>query len=211
MKFRALDKALNQFGRRGNQRRNTTGRTASTVGQNEETKMKKLLSLSAVALAAVATPALAAPSSVDVSVSAQLAKACAFNGGVSDTSMTLGNDQRYDSGVVAYSCNYIGTPVVTIVSLNGALAPDAASATAGAVPVPYQVRYGDSAAANSGDDGLFASQFTGGGINSTSDVNGWTSTTVPNQLVSPLLAIYLTNPIAIAGNYSDTLTFSIAP
>jgi hypothetical protein len=174
--------------------------------------MKKIFSLSVLALAAAATPAFAADSTVQVTVDAELAKACAFDSGSSETSLTLSNDLRDANGSITYSCNYIGTPLVTLTSANGALAPDEESVELGAVPVPYQIRFGDDAELNSGNIGLAASAFVGG-IASDTDTSdgGWTHSTTPNEPVSPNLAIYLTNPIKIAGSYSDTLTCSIAP
>lgn len=175
--------------------------------------MKKLFALSVLAVAAAAAPAVAAPidgSTISVAVDASLAKACAFDSGNSTSSLTLGNDARDANGTVAYSCNYIGTPVVTITSANGALAPSDESAEWGAKPVDYQIVYGDRASQNSGSAGLFASQFVDG-VSSITDQLGWTSTSAPNETVSPTLSLYLTRPITIAGDYSDTLTFTIAP
>jgi hypothetical protein len=61
-----------------------------------------------------------------------------------------------------------------------------------------------------GASGLYAFQFLTG-VSSPGGSDAWTNSTAPNERMTPRLSLHLSNPIEIAGEYSDTLSFSIAP
>lgn len=177
--------------------------------------MNKLLSLPILGLMMAAAPAFAMPvppttGLMSVNISATLPQSCAFDSSNSKTTYVLSNDSRTDSGKIAYSCNYIGTPTVTITSANGGLTPDSKAVANGAALVPYQLVFGDRATANGAQGGMISGSFTQA-VSSQTDALGWTSTAAANQAVNPTFAIYLTNPMTVAGSYSDTVTITIAP
>lgn len=174
--------------------------------------MKKSLFLAAVIVALPTAPAFAqdADTSLAVSLGASLPKSCEFKRNASLVDVTLSNEVPDAADRVAYSCNYIGTPVVTITSLNGGLAPDQASVALGARKVDYQIAFGDNVTVTGGASGRLASEFLTG-VSSPDGPGAWTRSTAPNERMRPRLSLHLTRPIEIAGDYSDTLSFSIAP
>lgn len=173
--------------------------------------MKKELFLAAAVLA-VPVPAAAqsAAPAVDVAIGASHPRTCEFRPNAFGISLTLSNDVPNADDRLPYSCNYIGTPVVTITSANGGLAPDTASRALGATTVDYQIAFGDDVGPRGGRFGRSASDFLAG-VTSPTGPGAWTVTTAPNVRVRPRLSLHLPSPILIAGDYSDTLSITIAP
>lgn len=166
--------------------------------------MKKILSISILALAAAAAPAQAATDQqVTVNVDASLAQRCFFGTAVS--SLTLSNTSKNATGVINYECNFIGSPTVTVLSTNGGLKPDATAAFNGATTVDYKIAFGNSV--TSAASGTNASTLTG----TAAGVVGSNAVTTSNTQTAATLALNLPTDLLYAGAYADVLTISIAP
>lgn len=165
--------------------------------------MKKILSISVLALAAAAAPAQAATDQqVVVNVDASLAQRCFFNSAVSN--LTLSNTAKDTNGLIKYECNFIGSPTVTVLSTNGGLKPDTIAATNGATTVDYKIAFGNGV--TTAASGTLASALTTAGA-----VTGTNATTASNTQTSATLALNLPTDLLYAGAYADVLTVTIAP
>lgn len=106
-------------------------------------------------------------------------------------------------GDFAYQCNFVGSPTLTFISANGGLINTAN----GGDEVDYGIYLNDTPAAQSPSGALRASNATGAGFS----FGNITTTTVPNQDVTPFFQVGPLGPFAVAGLYEDVLTIEIAP
>ncbi|MBB4613417.1 hypothetical protein [Novosphingobium taihuense] len=165
--------------------------------------MKKILSLSILALVAAAAPAQAATDQqVTVNVDASLAQRCFFGTAVSN--LTLSNTAPNTTGTINYECNFIGSPTVTVASTNGGLKPDATAAFNGATTVDYKIAFGNGV--TSATSGTNAST-----LSTAASVVGTNAVTASNTQTAATLALNLPSNLLYAGAYADVLTFTIAP
>jgi spore coat protein U-like protein len=165
--------------------------------------MRKLLITAAIAAAAAATPALASNTTSTV-VNAALAQSCTIDS--VSPSLTLGAVDAAVPGEFKYTCNFIGQPTVTIQSANGGVkTSDNGDATA-----DYGVWVNDSAPSGAPSGWAQASALIGPGVSFGPD-SGFLSSAAPNVQNSPYLSVALTTALPHAGNYTDTLTFTINP
>lgn len=167
--------------------------------------MRKLLTTAALAALASATPAFAADQNA-TQVNASAAPVCKVT--AQSTSLTLAAVDEAVEGVFKYTCNFVGSPVLTFTSANGGVK----TAENGGSTSDYGIYLNDAPYTSYPiSQWLKASQSTGGVSYAG---NGGPSITVSNpanQEVTASFALALRQPLAVAGSYSDTLTINVNP
>lgn len=157
--------------------------------------MRRIL-LATTAFAFSAGMAMAADSA-NVEITAENPAACEIV--TASSSLNLGTVvETYVPGDFTYQCNFVGSPTLTFTSLNGGVVN-------GAYSSDYGIYLNDAPA--SGTPSVDWLQASG----TPAVYFGITSTVAPNTPTSPSFAVALTEPLEVAGLYSDTLTISIAP
>ena len=165
--------------------------------------MRKLLITAAIAATAAATPALASNTTSTV-VNAALAQSCTIDS--ASPSLTLGAVDAPVAGEFKYTCNFIGQPSVTIQSANaGVTTTDNNGGFAN-----YGVYINDVDASSAPSSWIQASALAGAG-QTFGPSSGFLNSTAPNVQNSPHFYVGLTTALPVAGNYTDTLTFTINP
>lgn len=155
----------------------------------------KLRTLTAVALLTSSIGFVNADTSVEVPLNGNLPKECGvsafLNGPFDDLDMTSTSSQGSES--VTVNCNYGGSSSVTFSSAN------AGKMVSGSEEVSYKMIVSGS-----------QSPFSGGvSLETDQTWNGWPATVNSDQTRS--LSVQLDTPAVVAGDYSDTITVSVAP
>ena len=155
----------------------------------------KLAKFASVAVLAMAASAAYADTSVTVPLAGTLAKTCGItdylDGPFNNLDMTSTSVQGAES--VTVNCNYGGSASVTFSSAN------AGNMAAGSNTVPYKLIV-------SGSGSPFS---TGVSLATDQTWNGWPAVANADQTRS--LSVQLDSPATVAGDYSDTITVTVAP
>ncbi len=150
----------------------------------------------AVLVAATSVSQTASATTNDgATISASLDQACAFTGsGTINVSIPGTTTGIYPIGNLGFSCNYAGTANVSMLAAGGTFLVN------GAIKRRYAVRWRVPP-----DEPWLTSTVTA--------TYTWAieTSSTPNAIRNELLEVDLLEPIIVAGNYTDTLVFSIAP
>jgi len=160
-----------------------------------------LLAAAAVALTGAST-ALAAGPDANIALSAENPRECHITSYDSAIALTPAVD-TYVSGNFQYQCNFVGSPTLTFSSANGGLVN-------GTYKSDYGIYLNDAAVSGVPSSWQQAST-TPKSYGDGGDYGAITGTTAPNTVTTPNFAVGLSQPLEVAGTYTDTLTISIAP
>ena len=137
-----------------------------------------------------------AGNSVDVKITAEQDPLCEITTASSPIALGSVVDVAVP-GNFEYKCNFVGTPKLTFKSFSGGVTNGSDTATYG----------------------IYLNDFAPGGPPSSwlqsnatpQSYVGITTTVAPNVVVSPYFQVGLTQPLPVAGSYTDTLTIVIEP
>lgn len=165
--------------------------------------MRTIVLTTVAAVAALtAAPALAeGPKSATTEVTATVARDCTASSG-SSIAISGSAAGTTANGTFTYSCNFTGAPSISIASLNGGLKSGGVDGRT----VDYGVYLNDNAPTTAPNAWAQASTLT-----TAQTFDNITTTTAPNTPTTPSFAVGLSSALLVAGNYSDTLTITIAP
>jgi hypothetical protein len=137
----------------------------------------------------------------EVSLSSTNDKACEFTGSLVGDVGTLAN-VVYDVGQLGFSCNYTGTVNIGMTTDDGTILEVEGEPDSG---VLYQIRW---LVPPTGNPNLLWNSALG-----VATFGPWVRNTgaSPNAIVSALVQVRLLDPLTVAGNYTDTVTFTVAP
>ena len=162
--------------------------------------MRKIV-FAAVAALASATPAFAADSG-DTQINASLAPTCSIV--EQSSALTLGAVDEQVPGVFKYTCNFVGQPNLNFTSANGGVKTTENGGALRNYGIFLNDQDPNSLGYPSPQSWLQASQ--------TPQSYPNISTSSPaNSIEEPYFIVALTQPLLIAGSYTDTLTINIAP
>jgi hypothetical protein len=166
--------------------------TLNRMGVN----MRTLVTSCAVLALIGAGSAMADSTSVEITATQE--ETCQINAGTS-TTIALGDVDEPIAGTFEYECNFVGSPHLTFTSANGGV-------TNGSDVADYGIYLNDVAPASPPSAWLQASASTSG-----AEFDGITSTTAANTNTTTNFSVGLTEPLPVAGDYSDTLTIDLVP
>jgi hypothetical protein len=140
-------------------------------------------------------------SATDVELASSLDEGCSFTGDLVGTVGTAAN-VVYDVGQLGFSCNYTGTVKIGMTTTDGTILEVPGEPDSG---VLYQIRW---LVPPTGNINLLWNSALG-----VATFGPWIRNTgaSPNQVVSALVQVRLLDPLTVAGNYTDTVTFTVAP
>lgn len=164
--------------------------------------------LTAAASAALLSGAALAADSAQTEVFADIEEVCTITTQSAQIDLTNAAPDTSVAGTFTYQCNFVGSPLLTFTSANGAMV----NTENGGDTVEYGIYLNDAAPGgppstwlSSGDAQTGVSYGPGG------DFGNITTTTLPNTDVSPFFAVGPLESFDVAGYYTDVLTITIAP
>lgn len=156
--------------------------------------MRNIL-LAAAAVMVAGSGAAMAAGTTNVQITASQVATCEIV--AVSTTLALTTVDASVPGNFQYKCNFDGQPTISFASANGGVKNGA-----------YTSKYGiylNDAAPVSPPSAWLQSNLT------PQSYNNITNSTPPNTIITPSFAVGLTEPLAVAGNYTDQLTISITP